>query len=274
MWGAIIAAGASIAGGIMGQMSAQKQKWAIRKAATKNYNTMMNNSRMMEKSVYDNMTSYERDAAEYRSTMFQRTMANGGIRADESTKEALAEIKGYEFGIDAVDTEKYSDQKQEVHRVNPWTGGEGSEKQRQYWQTKSDAKIDDKNNEALYNALMNYQGKTAEFSAGGDNTALLMNRQSIKELQEDLNKTYVQGMTEVLQQRQQAQNAWQSQETQAQMYQIQGMQSLWNGLLGAGSTMVNAWEQQSAANRQSASQNAFQNGLLARLDKIAANTKR
>ena len=156
MWGALIAAGASIAGGIMGQMSAQSNKWAVRKAARKNYNTMMSNARMMEKSVLDNMTSYERDALEYRNTMLQRTMANGGIRADESNKAALAEIKGYEFGIDAVDTEKYS--KTEVEkRYNPF--GNELTKQNQYYQTKSDAKIDEKNNEALYNALMNYQGR-------------------------------------------------------------------------------------------------------------------
>lgn len=232
MWGAIIAAGASIASGIIGQEAALQNKKAVRKAARKNYNTMMANSRAMEKSVYENMTSYERDAAEYRSTMFQRTMANGGIRADESTKDALAEIKGYEFGVDKINTdeEAYG----EIEKYNGATGKQWYNKSYQaYYETKRKASADEKNNEALYNALMNYQGRTAEFTAGGDNTALLINRQSVKDLQEDLNKTYVQGMTEVLQQRQAAQNAWQSMETQATMYQIQGMQSLWNGLLGA-----------------------------------------
>lgn len=242
---AAIMAGASIAGGVMGQQAAQKNKWAVRKAARKNYNTMMNNARMMEKSVYENMATYQRDAAAYRDTMYQRTMANGGIRADETNRAALEEVDSYKFDIDKVDAETYGHEKQAVAYSNTFghTSNRVNQNRTDYNQTKSDAKIDDKNNEALYNSLMNYEGRQATFNEQNVNTALGVMRESTSELQTDLNRTYVQGMTEVLQQRQQAQNAWQSMETQAQMYQIQGMQSLWNGLLGAGTTMASAFGQ-------------------------------
>jgi len=252
MWGALIAAGASIVGGILGQEAALQNKKAVRKAARKNYNTMMANSRAMEKSVYENMTSYQRDALEYRDTMYQRTMANGGIRADESSKAALAEIRGYQFGIDKVnpDQEEYGD----IEKYNGATGGQWYNKSYQsYYETKKKAAVDERNNDALYNALMNYQGRTAEFTAGGDNTALQIMRQSTGDLQQDLNKTYVQGMTEVLQQRQAAQNSWQQMGTQAEMYKIEGMQSLWNGLLGGASYGAQAYEQWNAGRTKTTS---------------------
>lgn len=237
---ALIMAGASIAGGVMGQQAGMANKKAVRKAARKNYNTMMNNARMMEKSVYENMATYQRDAAEYKSSMVAARSAMGGVRT-VNDNEVQKEVLDYEFGIDKVDAnaQEYG----EIKKYNNAQEGQWYNKSyQQYYETKHKAKIDDKNNEALYNSLMNYEGRQATFTTPST-SALAVEQESIKELQTDLNRTYVQGMTEVLQQRQQAQNAWQSMETQAQMYQIQGMQSLWNGLLGAGTTMASAFGQ-------------------------------
>ena len=241
---AIIMAGASIAGGIMGQQAAMANKKAVRKAAVKNYNTMMGNAKQMEKSVYENMASYQRDAAEYRANMVAARSAMGGVRTtnEDPTQK---EVFDYKFDIDKVDTEsqKYG----EIEKYNGAQDGQWYNKSYQnYYETKRKAKIDDKNNDTLYNALMNYEGKQAEFSKART-TANAIEQESVKELQTDLNKTYVQGMTEVLHQRQAAQNAWQSMETQAQMYQIQGMQSLWNGLLGGASNIASGIQQQNAA---------------------------
>ena len=262
---ALIMAGASIAGGVMGQQAGMANKKAVRKAARKNYNTMMNNARMMEKSVYENMATYQRDAAAYRDTMYQRTMANGGIRADETNRAALEEVDSFKFDVDKVDAnaQEYG----EIKKYNDAQEGQWYNKSyQQYYETKHKAKIDDKNNEALYNSLMNYEGRQAEFGEQNVNSALGVMRESTRELQSDLNRTYVQGMTEVLQQRQAAQNAWQSMETQAQMYQIQGMQSLWNGLLGAGTTMASAFGQMKSAQAET----QWRNQQLNAWNRIAA----
>ena len=244
--GAAIAAGTSIAGGIMSYHGAMASRSAIRRAARKNYNTQMKNARMMERSVYENMTSYQRDAAEYRDTMFQRTMANGGIRADAANMSGLDEVKDYNFDIEKIDTNRYTDDgtKKYYRTVADRDSGGVKLEQRnpnEHEIATQGAKIDDKNNDYLYNALVNYEGKKAKFADPNQNSALGVMRESVSELQTDLNRTYVQGMTEVLQQRQSAQNAWQSQQTQSELYKIQGMQSLWSGLLGAGQATSNAF---------------------------------
>ena len=263
MWGALIAAGASIAGGIIGQQAALANKKAVRKAAIKNYNTMMQNSREMEAKVYKNMTSYQRDAAEYKSNMIAARSAMGGVRT-VNDNQVHKEVLDYEFDIDRVKTDE-----KEYGEIEKYNGaGEGgwyNKSYQKYYETKKKAGIDEQNNEALYNALMNYQGRQATFSTPST-SALAVEQQSVSELQKDLNETYVQGMQEVLHQRQAAQNAWQSMETQGTMYEIQGMQSLWNGLLGAGTSLVQSYGQY----KSSLAEAQWRNQQLASWNRIAA----
>lgn len=234
--GMAIAAGSSIAGGIFGSMSASAQRKAIRKAAKRSYNDTMDYARDYEKALMDNMTDYERDAAEYRDTQFQRTMANGGIRSDQWNRGALDEIKDYEFGIDKIDYEKEG--YKELEKYNGAQDGQWYNKSYQdYLQTKADVKTDKKNTDTLKAAIDDYTGRQAQFSDPNQNTAAVLMRQSASELQKDLNKTYVQGMQQVYYQRKQAYNNYQDMKTQADLYGLQSTLSLWSGLLGAGAAV-------------------------------------
>ena len=242
MWpiiaGMAIAAGSSITSGILGSMSATAQKKAIKKAAARSYNTMIDNSKEMERTLSDNMTDYERDAAEYRNTMYQRTAANGGIRGDTINRSALKEIAGYEFGIDEIDYEKYGYKKQDdVYTMRGALGAKYDEDATSYKQTKSNVKVDKKNTDVLKSALDDYTGRQATFNEGGDNTALDILRKSEQDLQTDLNRTYRQGMQQVYMQRAQAYNNYQDMKTQADLYGLQSTLSLFGGLLGAGNAV-------------------------------------
>lgn len=237
MWpiiaGMAIAAGSSIAGGLFGSASASAQKRAIRKAAKRAYNDTMDYAGDYEKTLMSNMTDYERDAAEYRDTQFQRTMANGGIRSDTYNRDALKEVSKYEFGIDQIDYEKYSSGKVE----DVYTFGTVNKNKTEYSQARADVKADKKNTDLLKESIDNYTGRQTNFSDTGNNTALDVLRSSAGELQEDLNKTYVQGMQQVYYQRKQAYNNYQDMKTQADLYGLQSTLSLWSGLLGAGAAV-------------------------------------
>ena len=257
IFSALIMAGASIAGGIIGQQAALANKKAVRKAAIKNYNTMMGNSREMESKVYENMTSYQRDAAEYKSNMIAARSAMGGVRT-VNDNQVQKEVLDYEFDIDKIDYEKEGYKKIDGYEM-------AGKSYRKYQQKNADAAVDERNNEVLYNALMNYQGKQATFSTPST-SALAVEQQSVKELQKDLNETYKQGMQEVLHQRQAAQNSWQQMAAQGEMYEIQGMQSLWNGLLGAGTSLVQSYGQY----KSSLAESQWRSQQLAAYNRIAA----
>ena len=235
MWpiiaGMAIAAGSSITSGILGSMSASAQKRAIKKAAGRSYDTMMKNAYNMEKELNVNMTDYERDAAEYRNTMYQRTMANGGIRNDTYNRNALREIDDYEFETQKIDYEKYGYKKQD-DVLTPF--GTVHKDKTDINQKKSDVKVDKKNTDILEAAVDNYTGKQATFTAGGNNTALDVMRKSEQDLQTDINRTYRQGMQQVYMQRAQAYNNYQDMKAQADLYGLQSTLSLFGGLLGAG----------------------------------------
>jgi len=236
MWpiiaGMAIAAGSSITSGILGSMSASAQKRAIRKAAGRSYDTMMKNAYNMEKELNVNMTDYERDAAEYRNTMYQRTMANGGIRNDTYNRNALREIDDYKFETQKIDYEKYG--KEEIEK---YKDGWYNKDLQGYYQKKSDVKTDKKNTDILEAAVDNYTGKQATFTAGGNNTALDVMRKSEQDLQTDINRTYRQGMQQVYMQRAQAYNNYQDMKAQADLYGLQSTLSLFGGLLGAGNAV-------------------------------------
>lgn len=234
-----IQAGSSIAGGIMGSMSASAQKRAIRKAAARNYRSTMEYSRDMEKTLMTNMTDYERDATEYRNTMYQRTAANGGIRGDATNMSALNEISDYKFDIDEIDYDKQYKNTNKYYKVG-WENGQPTFREREateYDNEKFNASMDNKNSDALKAAIDNYTGRQPEWKTGGENTALGIMRESAQDLQKDLNRTYVQGMQQVYYQRKQAYNNFQDLKAEADLYGLQSTMSLWSGLLGAGSAV-------------------------------------
>jgi hypothetical protein len=230
-----IQAGSSIAGGILGSIGASAQKKAIRKAAARNYNATMSYSKDMEKTLMENMTEYERDAADYRSSMVAARSAMGGVRTvneDPTQKEVL----DYDFDVDTIDYEKNA--YKEIEKYNGAQEGQWYNKSfQEYQQKKADVKTDKQNTDLLKQALDNYTGRTPELSAART-SANAVEQYSINELQKDLNRTYKQGMQQVYLQRQQAYLDYQDMKTQANLYGLQGTLSLWSGLLGAGGAVA------------------------------------
>lgn len=223
-----IQAGSSIVGGLLGSASASAQRRALRKAAARNYNATMSYSKDMEKTLMENMTEYERDAADYRSSMVAARSAMGGVRTvneDPTQKEVL----DYDFDVDTIDYEKNGYTKQNDIYA-PF--GHVNKDKTEYKQKKADVKVDKKNTDLLKKALDNYTGRTPEFSAART-SANAVEQYSINELQKDLNRTYKQGMQQVYLQRQQAYLDYQDMKTQSDLYGLQGTLSLWSGLLGA-----------------------------------------
>ena len=244
-----IQAGSSIVGGILGSASANAQKKALRKAAARNYNATMSYSKDMEKTLMENMTEYERDAADYRSSMVAARSAMGGVRTvneDPTQKEVL----DYDFDVDTIDYEK-----------NTYTDVTGQYQQagssyRNYQQKKADVKVDKKNTDLLKQALDNYTGRTPEFSAART-SANAVEQYSINELQKDLNRTYKQGMQQVYLQRQQAYLDYQDMKTQSDLYGLQGTLSLWSGLLGAGGAVAGGMAQIYGSGKTSSYSNPY-----------------
>ena len=243
-----IQAGSSIASGLLGSMSASAQRKAIRKAAARSYNSMMNNSREMERTLMENMTDYEKDAADYKSSMIAARSAMGGVRTVNEHPEQ-SDVLDYEFDIDKIDYEKegYEEVKneggnyfQEKLKDNDNYQGGGktgySKSTMEYLQNKADVEVDKRNTDALKSALDNYTGRTPEFNHPST-SAIAVEQESIRNLQTDLNRTYRQGMQQVYLQREQAYNNYQDMKAQADLYGLQSTLSMFSGLIGAGSAV-------------------------------------
>lgn len=215
----------SLAGGLLGSRSAKKKARQLEKAAYSNYQTAMGNIGQNQKKLSEDMTSFEKDAADYRATMLNQMIAGGGFRVDSDNRQQIKELTDYTFDTEEIDYQS------EYEKLDPYQEGWYNKDHQARLQRKSDIKTDEADTKALGNALLSYEGKQAEFADRSQTAASLVAKESISELQKDINRTYQLGMTEIYNQRQQAMNDYHSRILTARSYEAEGVVSLWNALL-------------------------------------------
>jgi len=185
----------------------------------------MENSETYEDSVMDEADKFQNEGEKFRSSQLQK-YGMSGVRIEQA---GLRELGDYNLDVDEIEYDNYQ---------APTTIGEALAAGNSMVPSIKDIdKSEKKDTNRLKSELDDYEGQQTNFQETGG-SALRNMQATTTNLQSDLNKVYQQGMTEVYQQRRNAELALDQGNAQAMATRYEANAALWSGLFSAAKTAL------------------------------------